>query len=286
MARKKQDQMIHEEFMEPKDKLPSLTAEADLFYKRQLEQYNQRFTGEQEFGYLENRDEALYLNYYNFLMGYVKSHIGHEYPRDPRTLLTKNAQAINRLFYSSSLEEILDNLRRESDTPFARLCLEKMSQNSTLSMKLALRMLRQARNLDFKGCLQNEINVALNKIQDAEFDQGVAQVLLKPGNSSASPDMFSKTVSDQQVDSYFQPNKWSEEVQLDVVEKAMLPTRFYYEKYSDQVRLWINEDSTPQPDVREHFDAELKEALREQGIDLRDRALTIESARAQLYNVE
>lgn len=278
--------MIHEEFMEPKDKVPSLTAEADLFYKRQLEQYNQRFTGEQEFGYLENRDEALYLNYYNFLMGYVKSHIGHEYPRDPRTLLTKNAQAINRLFYSSSLEEILDNLRRESDTPFARLCLEKMSQNSTLSMKLALRMLRQARNLDFKGCLQNEINVALNKIQDAEFDQGVAQVLLKPGNSGASPDMFSKTVSEQQVDSYFQPNKWSKEVQLDVVEKAMLPTRFYYEKYSDQVRLWINEDSTPQPDVREHFDAELKEALREQGIDLRDRALTIESARAQLYNVE
>ncbi len=195
-------------------------------------------------------------------MGYVKSHIGHEYPRDPRTLLTKNAQAINRLFYSSSLEEILDNLRRESDTPFARLCLEKMSQNSTLSMKLALRMLRQARNLDFKGCLQNEINVALNKIQDAEFDQGVAQVLLKPGNS-ASPDMFSKKVSEQQVDSYFQPNKWSKEVQLDVVEKAMLPTRFYYEKYSDQVRLWINEDSTPQPDVREHFDAELKEALRE-----------------------
>jgi hypothetical protein len=70
------------------------------------------------------------------------------------------------------------------------------------------------------------------------------------------------------------------------VEKSMLPTRFYYEKFSDQVRLWINEDSTPQPEVREHFEAELKDALREQGIDLRDRALTIESARQQLFNVE
>jgi flagellar hook-length control protein FliK len=38
--------------------------------------------------------------------------------------------------------------------------------------------------------------------------------------------------------------------------------------------------------VREHFEAELKDALREQGIDLRDRALTIESARQQLFNVE
>lgn len=63
----------------------------------------------------------------------------------------------------------------------------------------------------------------------------------------------------------------------------MLPTRFYYEKFSDQVRLFINEDTTPQPEVRQHFEAELKEALREQGIDLRDRAMTIKAAREQLY---
>jgi Enoyl-CoA hydratase/isomerase len=106
-------------------------------------------------------------------MSYVKSHSGHEFPKDPRTLLLKNAQAINRIFYPSTLEEIVENLRRE-DTPFARQCLEKMEGNSTLSMKLALKMIRQARNLDFKGCLTNEINVALNKILDEEFDKGVS----------------------------------------------------------------------------------------------------------------
>lgn len=115
-------------------------------------------------------------------------------------------------------------------------------QNSTLSMKLALKMLRQARNLDFKGCLLNEINVALNKIADSEFEQGISQVLFKKAPASAH---FAKEVSQQMVDSYFQPNKWTKEVQLELVEKAMLPTRFYYEKFSDQVRLWINEDSTP-----------------------------------------
>lgn len=153
-------------------------------------------------------------------------------------------------------------------------------------MKLALKMIRQARNLDFKGCLKNEINVALNKIQDNEFEMGVSEILLKPSGQPVNPKLFSKNVTDDQVASYFQQNKWTEEVQLDLVEKSMLPTRFYYEKFSDQVRLWINEDSTPQPEVREHFEAELKEALREQGIDLRDRALTIESARQQLFNVE
>ena len=52
------------------------------------------------------------------------------------------------------------------------------------------------------------------------------------------------------------------------------------------MRLWINEDSTPQGEVRNTFEPELKEALREQGIDLRDRALTIESARDALYQRE
>jgi hypothetical protein len=52
------------------------------------------------------------------------------------------------------------------------------------------------------------------------------------------------------------------------------------------VRLWINEESTPQEEVRAYFDIELKEALRVQGIDIRNRALTIEEARKQLYGKE
>ena len=90
-------------------------------------------------------------------------------------------------------------------------------------------------------------------------------------------------MSVDQVAAYWGENKWAQKIQLDLVEKAMLPTRFYYEKFSDQVRLWINEDSTPQPEVRDYFEQELKEALREQGVDIRDRALTIEAAREQLY---
>jgi len=108
-------------------------------------------------------------------------------------------------------------------------------------------------------------------------------VLLKPRQSAPRDPIFAKQVSAHQVEQYLQPNKWAAQVELEVVEKALLPTRFYYEKFSDQVRLWINEDSTPQPEVREHFDFELKEALREQGIDIRDRALTIEKAREHIY---
>jgi len=48
------------------------------------------------------------------------------------------------------------------------------------------------------------------------------------------------------------------------------------------VRLWINEESTPQEHLRHSFEQEAKEALREQGIDVRDKSLTIENARDHL----
>jgi hypothetical protein len=54
-------------------------------------------------------------------------------------------------------------------------------------MKLALKMVRDAKSLDYKGCLQNEINVALNKIQDKDFDLGVSEVLMKPGKEGTRP---------------------------------------------------------------------------------------------------
>lgn len=38
--------------------------------------------------------------------------------------------------------------------------------------------------------------------------------------------------------------------------------------------------------MREHFEFELKNSLRSLGVDIRDRALTIESARAALYQQE
>lgn len=57
----------------------------------------------------------------------------------------------------------MDNLRKETH-PFAKKCLEAMEKNSVLSMKLALRMLRKAINLDYTSCLKMEIDVGLNKI--------------------------------------------------------------------------------------------------------------------------
>jgi len=53
-----------------------------------------------------------------------------------------------------------------------------------LSMKLALKMLRQAQNMDYGQVLKMELNVAMNKIADPDFELGVKEVLLKPTKTS------------------------------------------------------------------------------------------------------
>jgi Enoyl-CoA hydratase/isomerase len=70
---------------------------------------------------------------------------------------------IDRCFFGNSVEQIMDNLRREKH-PFATECLQQMERNSVISMNLALIMVRQAVNLDYKNTLQMELNVAFNKI--------------------------------------------------------------------------------------------------------------------------
>ena len=100
-------------------------------------------------GYLEY-GHGIYQNYFTYILDPIKrAEIPFQkFPTD----LQKNIQMINRCFYSNSLEEIIENLKSE-DSAFANLCLKKMQSNSTLSMKLSLKMLQQAKNLDFKGCL-------------------------------------------------------------------------------------------------------------------------------------
>ena len=53
-----------------------------------------------------------------------------------------------------------------------------------LSMKLALKMLRKAQNMAYGEILKMELNVALNKVGDPDFELGVKEILMKPMRTS------------------------------------------------------------------------------------------------------
>ena len=90
--------------------------------------------------------------------------------------MVQHQKLIDRCFWPNTIEEIMDNLRKE-DHPIAKNMLEKMEKNSMLSMKLALKMLRDSKNQCFGQVLKTELNVALHKMEDQDFKIGVQQVL-------------------------------------------------------------------------------------------------------------
>ena len=120
----------------------------------------------------------------------------------------------------------MDNLRRENH-PFATECVKQMEKNSMLSMNLALKMIRKAVNLDYKSILQMELNVAFNKIQDKDFDIGVHEILMSPKVKGAKTKVasFKQSVKIADLDKYFESSKWSESIDLGIVENALLPTK-------------------------------------------------------------
>jgi hypothetical protein len=90
---------------------------------------------------------------------------------------------------------------------------------------------------------------------------------------------FKSIISDAEVDSYFAPNKFASGIDLDIVENSLLPTRHFFERFSDSVRVFINETSSPQEEIRDAVKLEVEECLRAEGIDIRDKTVTVPMAR-------
>jgi len=274
----------HEEpFVDPRERKPDVVAQADFEYKQILRSFNRSRHKSGGPGYFDHPADQF--NFFDYVHKYLALHAGHVYAEDVVKSLLQHQQLIDRCFWPDSVEEIMENLKRE-DHPFAQEILQRMQSNSMLSMKLALKMLRKAQNMAYGEILKMELNVALNKAGDADFEHGVKEVLMKPPRGArrgVRPNPgFQKDVSDDQVDSYFAENKHAGGITLDIVENALLPTRHFFERFSDSVRIWINETATNQAEVRDAVELEIQDALRAEGIDLRDKTMTVPMARSYL----
>jgi len=239
-------------FVDPRDRRADPLAQADLEYKGMLRQHSRDNYGTgNDLGYFDH--EHTNFNQFATINGWVRTHTGNEYTEDLVKSLLQHQQLIDRCFWPDSVEQIMENLRRETH-PIAKDFLSRMESNSMTSMKIALKMLRQARNMCFGQVLKMELNVALNKVMDEDFELGVKQVLMKPkaakidtinGQRQPANPGFSTDVSAERVDSYFEENEFTKRIDLDVVEGSLLPTRHFFEQFADSVRVYINGTSTP-----------------------------------------
>jgi hypothetical protein len=175
----------------------------------------------------------------------------------------------------------MDNLRKEPH-PFAKECLEHMERNSLVSLQLTREMMHRAQNLDYTGCMEMEVRVAVNRVSDPDFALGVEKVLKTKtpyvdGKAAkrTNPGFSKKKLNQGEIERYFDETPLTKKVNVGAVRYALLPTRHHFERFTDHLRIWINEESTADGRIRIRFDQQAKEALRKEGIDVRDKALTI-----------
>lgn len=67
------------------------------------------------------------------IQDYVNTHTGHEFDEDLVKSLLKHRKLIDRCFWPDNVNEIMDNLKRETE-PIAKVILKRMESNSLTSM--------------------------------------------------------------------------------------------------------------------------------------------------------
>jgi len=119
---------------EPADRVQLSTAEANFKYMKYIKNDAAKHENEGQ-GYLEFDEGApnragqfVYKNYFKECMDYISGRIGNGGPQH-HGVAVNHQMMLDRCFFSSSVEEIMENLKRETH-PFAKECLEAMQRNS------------------------------------------------------------------------------------------------------------------------------------------------------------
>jgi enoyl-CoA hydratase len=110
---------------------------------------------------------------------------------------------IDRAFAADSVEEILARLRVGST--WARAVAATIETRSPTSLKLTFRALREARKLDFDGCMRMEYRLTLRVLRGHDLYEGVRALLIdRDQRPRWLPDSLA-LVTDQAIDAYFAP---------------------------------------------------------------------------------
>ena len=191
-----------------------------------------------------------YINHYKHAADFMKEFLPFEAAYIHESFLKKYENDINRTFHSNTLEEIKENLKNEN-TKFSQFILDILSKNDPVAMDVTLSLLRKATKWSLSEWMHLELKAALN--------------LLKNENEVTAQTPITKEL----IEGYFNTPAEYKHVNLEIKDHAPLPTRDYYDKYADHMRLLMNEHSSEKMAIRTGYDREVQSELREVGIDIR-----------------
>jgi len=120
--------------------------------------------------------------------------------------LAQHQETIDRCFSAPTVEDIIESLKgvAADQQDWARKVVADIEKRSPLSLKVTLRHIRCARNMDLRQTLQVDYRLACKFLDGSDFYEGVRAALIdKDGNPSWQPSSLEE-VSEQLVDSYFE----------------------------------------------------------------------------------
>ena len=134
---------------------------------------------------------------------YALSAVRIEIDEEPEIL--RNREAIDRLFASDEIEDVLAALSSD-DSEFARSTLATLATRSPQSMKVTLRLLKMGAAMqDFADELRLEYQVVVRVVQRPDFAEGVRAVIVDKDNAPRWDPAAPEGVSDHMIDRIFAP---------------------------------------------------------------------------------
>jgi enoyl-CoA hydratase/carnithine racemase len=117
--------------------------------------------------------------------------------------LSAHARDINEMFAGSTIEEIIAKLKSGGEWP--KEVARTLATRSPTSLKLTLRSLREARQLDFDGCMRMEYRLTLRVLRGHDLYEGVRAILIdRDQRPRWNPDTLAG-VSEEAIRRYFAP---------------------------------------------------------------------------------
>jgi enoyl-CoA hydratase len=122
----------------------------------------------------------------------------------PGTFLLEHRSAIDRIFASGSVEEILAGLDAEHEDWTGDIA-KTIRMKSPTSLKIAFRQIREGKNLDFDDCMKMEYRMVNRIVAGRDFYEGVRAVIIDKDNAPKWQPSELSDVSQADVDAYFAP---------------------------------------------------------------------------------
>jgi enoyl-CoA hydratase len=117
--------------------------------------------------------------------------------------LAAHRREIDGIFSGSSVEAIIANL--QAGSVWASGVAQTLAFRSPTSLKLTLKALREAKKLDFDGCMRMEYRLTLGLLRGHDLYEGVRALLIdRDQQPHWEPDSLAG-VTDEQIDAYFAP---------------------------------------------------------------------------------